>query len=602
MAIVTQLPTGAPDDVYVILEKPQTSPPPLPQANAVAVVGTFNKGPVGVPTYVGDLRALVDIFGTSEDNLTGWIEAYVALNLGGGGIYVTRVTDGTDVAAEADVQATTGDGARFVAPTTGDAGNGAQVVVGAGTINGANNIQIVQGSKSESYPNVAFSNPVPAGATFGPSAMAGSQIAQGLLPVVAPPVAPPTNTTTTTGGTIGKVEIYCNMWWTTANGSTLPGAEFTVDLTASTTATNAVTFTPPTAPAQATGWGIGVGAATGQEFAAGTSASATGTITVTAIPTAGDVPASNTATYYADGALTAGTYTLANGTNGSNVTPAGYIGTSTGTGRTGVQSLAAMPTGAELAAFWLAGQGDATANGEASTWGASHNAVALPAIAAGVAPSGVATVATALGTAGAPAWTAPAYNWQTVTDPYTGTQRQVSPAAFLGGLLAGLMPWQSPANRPVTGSLGGQYAISKSDDAPVLQAADVNGIGPIAAGGQGFMSGVLLSGDDISLALMQAFVGTQTESALGWAVDRLITASYETQVAESLKMRWDALQKAGAIAAYSVTCDSTNNTDQTMADNQAIVDQVISLNYRARKIVARTLVGQGTIQTTSQTA
>jgi len=606
MPIVPNLPANAPDAVYALLQQAVASVPASPNANQVAVVGTFNSGPVGTPTLVSSPQQLVDVFGTDEAGLTGWMEAYTAL-LQGGAIWVVRITDGTDVAASATVNQASGGqaGARFVSPYTGDDNNGAQVIVAAGSVSGANNIQLVQGSKIENYVNVSFAQSVPTGASYGVTAMAGSQIAPGLLPVVTSPSVAPTVTPSTTGGTMAQGEVYGKMWWSTAAGNTIPGPEFSFNLTGSGS-TNSASIAPPAAPTEATGWGVSLSAASdGEEYVAGTATSPTAAIVVTSIPTTGQViPADNTATYYPTGALATGTYQLSGGTNGTTgVTPTSYVGSNTNGVRTGMQALAAMPSGVNLAAFWFAGQSDATANASASEWTESHGAVFCANMPAGLSPTAAETVAQTLQTAGIPGWTMGCYNWQTSVSPYTGLSVLVSPAAYACGILATLNPWQSPGNKAMVGSLGGQYNVSLMDDGPTLQGANLCGIGPIARGGNGFMSGQTLDGGEVSTALMRAYVGNLTTSVLGPLVEEAIDDQTEKQATQLLTGAWQAMLKAGDIAAYSVVCDSTNNTAQSEQAGNLVVDQVISLNYRARRIIARTTVAPGAqVQTSTQVA
>ncbi|GMB00218.1 phage tail sheath subtilisin-like domain-containing protein [Pelosinus sp. IPA-1] len=66
---------------------------PTPQMSlaGIGIVGTFEKGPINIPTTVGDVNQLIEKFGGYKAGLTGYLSAYAALQQGANDFKIVRI-------------------------------------------------------------------------------------------------------------------------------------------------------------------------------------------------------------------------------------------------------------------------------------------------------------------------------------------------------------------------------------------------------------------------------------------------------------------------------------------------------------------------------
>lgn len=611
------------DGVFLTQQPPPASPSSV-TGQVMGIVGTFNWGPVNTPIFTSSPTAQYNAMGTTGSGLTGVIESVPFWLQGAASLWNLRVSDGTDTYASATLLDTTVTtphmGALAQGVYTGSYGNGVTVTVTAGAITGTNNVTVQRGQRVEPYTNVSVLASIPSGATSLFAASQNAQLVNFLQPTVPAPSVAPTDTVVTTGGTLPNGTLYVKMTWTNAAGETTTGTEFEISLTG-TTQTNEVTLTPPTAPTGGqvpTGYKIYLSETSGTETLAGTSTSATAPITITAMPAAGAAspPTANTATYFPSTPLAAGAFTLSGGTDGiADVLPVSYVGTIDATTgkKSGLQALASLPGGTSLDGVWLAGQSDATAAAQAYTWGAAHNVFVHASIPKGTPSSALLAITVPAGVPINNQWGQYMYNWQQVTDPFTAQLVWVSPAAFAAGFQGANLPWNSQENVTIQGSQGAEWNFSPADDYPQIQAAQINAIGPIPAGGMGFVTEFNLSTNNgenlITDTLTQSYIAQQEVAALGWANGRRMNTAYMRRVTQSISAILDPLvadevvgDALGLQVPYLIVCNTSNNTEQNLAQGVLNISQTVLLIPHNRKIIISAQTGRTVTTVTVQSA
>jgi len=602
------------DDVYVIL----TNPPQAIQGvntSAVGLVGTCTRGIPGVIYNFRSYPQAVQTVGPSSLTVTGPIAIQNLIRQKCGDIYFVPVFGATAAAATlalqdatsapvlvltyADQNPQTGD----LQPSFGTFGNGATAVVVQGTNAGTFNLTV---TSPDGRQVDTFIGLTPSGAVAAINATAKVAIAS--FPIVSAPGVAPTDTTVATGGTIPNVKIYGKMTWTNVNGETTPGAEFTVDLTASATQTNELTFTPPTAPVTGgvTGYKIYLSATQGSETLAGASSSDTGTLLISALPTAGAAspPITNTATITPSTVPAAGNFTLSGGSQGAATVDVDYVGTTTSSGaKTG---LVALESVADKLSFVMAAEQYSTAiNAAVEAFGAAYDCepiICLP-------PSTMVSAAINAMASYSQSGLVVAYPWQTVFDPDIQQNRVTAPTSFVSGVGSVFGPEQSLGNKPISGSLATDVQLSPTD-IKNLVAANIMVVGvTIPAGSIGIRNGQDTKGNQVFVTRMQYFIASLVEAAIGPYVDQLQSTDSNDPlrrwVTSSVQMNLQSLMGnpaqgvVGRIDNYSVVSNLTNNNPQTIAEDELFVDVAVNLLSNAGKIYVRANIGQGVTITSS---
>jgi hypothetical protein len=210
MSNITQITPGASVSI--------TAPPIViagVQAQVGAVVGTATKGPVNVATAISG-NSFESIFGSPQDRKYdgGTVVSDAALASTGGAstLYFTRVTDGSDTAATATINASV-----LTATSTGSGFNGTVVSFGAG--GRANSVTVsisAPGANKESFQNLPATNASVFAAAFDAAINAGSGVLRGPSSIIRAnsvamanvPVLP--SSVTLTGGTDGVAGVGSN--------------------------------------------------------------------------------------------------------------------------------------------------------------------------------------------------------------------------------------------------------------------------------------------------------------------------------------------------------------------------------------------------------
>lgn len=601
------------DDVYVIL----TNPPQALQGvntSAVGLVGTCTRGIPGAVYNFGSYPQATQSIGRSTLNVNGPIAIQNLVRQKCGDIYFVPVFGTGAAAALLTLEDSSSDPVLILTygdqnPQSGNLqtsfgtyGNNATATITAGTSGSTFDITV---SSPDGRRTDTFTGLTPANAVATINATAKVAIAS--YPVVVAPNTAPTDTTTTTGGTIPNSTLYGKMTWTNAQGETTPGAEFTVDLSASATQTNEITFTPPTAPTTGgvTGYKIYLSDAQGAETLAGTASSSTGNLQITALPTAGasSPPLSNTATIIPSTAPAAGNFTFSSGSQGT-VTDADYVGTTNADGtKTGLVALESVAD--KLSFVMAAEQYSTTINDAVKTFGSTYNCDPVVCFAPGTTVSSAISSMSTYDASGLVV----AYPWQTVFDPDVNQNRVTSSLSFVAGVGSALGPEQSLGNKPVLGSLATDVPLSPTDITNLV-AVNIMVVGvPIPAGGIGIRNGQDSTGRQLFVARMQYFLSALVQKALGPYVDALQSTQpndpLRRNVTSSVQMNLQALMGdpsrgvIGQIDNYSVTSNLTNNDPQTIADDELFVDVSVNLLSNAGRIYVRANIGQGVNITSS---
>jgi len=293
--------------------------------------------------------------------------------------------------------------------------------------------------------------------------------------------------------------------------------------------------------------------------------------------------------------LALGTFTLTGGVDGiTTVTGTTYIGTVSGTtgAKTGLQAMSVLPNGATLNHVFLAGQSDAPTMTSLFSWASTHNVQAHASIPKATLTSALAAITQGINNQ----FASYAYVWQTVTDPFTGATVWTSPAAWEAGKAASGNAWDSIANNPLQGSTGMEFYLSPADDFATVQAARVNAIANIPAGGYGFTTEFNLSTNNaenqISDTAMQMYIAAGELAALSWAGGKLMNTSWMSDVLIALSSFLDPLVRKGIVGdvlgvqpPYSLIGDTTNNSSTNLSQGIFNVSQVVLLIPHNRKLI-----------------
>jgi len=305
-----------------------------------------------------------------------------------------------------------------------------------------------------------------------------------------------------------------------------------------------------------------------------------------------------------------GTYTFSGGDDGINgILPSDYIGANTAGVKTGIFALDNAPVNIVIAA----GQSDPTVNQALidNCNNITQNG-GLPRTAVITFPQGtqMPTIGSLVSSFDTDRVVA-VYPWVQIADPITKTTPTVSPLGYMAGLIAQLPPHQSTGNKNITGILGPDPTVNIGpSDLTQLAQLQINAIGvQIPAGGIGVRGGFCLSisGDSNQFYVrrMKDYIDQLVFQIGGQFVDVPITDDLMRQIYQSIDnilqpMKDPASAKDKMIADYRIICDSTNNSDSSIGQNQLICDYAVKLLNMNRFMVFRTQIGPGVVITSTQ--
>ncbi len=587
------------DGVYDINVNPPVSVQGI-STDVWGIVGTFQKGPVNVPTYIVGLDDLENEFGPADSTLTGYIGALSAATQGANQFQVVRVVGSGAVAASTTVNDSFGNPVfTSTYQSVGVGGNNASVQVSAATQPGAFKLVYTDGTNIESFDNVVT-----------------------VLP--ATPTVAPTLTATGTTGTL-PAGTYTVAWsGTNAFGETQISPTTTVTITAGQNiAVSAITL-----PATLTGVKYYMSVAVGSTSLAVTATGTGAATTLTALPPAGAEipPVSNTAqtgftlvTNISSQIVNntqpatpntnlpvSNFYALAGGNNGTVPPLSTYIGTQNP--NTGMYALAG--TSPAISQFFLAGQADADA-GSVQTIGSFCSANSL--MAAVCLPQGTTSANAIAATATLNTdRVALCWPWQQMFVSELNQTLIVPPTGYWVGRVSTLYPQESPGNKSLVYTSGTEFTVSSSDIAACLANRVVPVGVSIPRGGLGISSGATLSQtpslNPVYRRRMNDFIVESINTALGAYVDEPITPTLlqdqQSTVSAFLNPLTTNNNESGKpmIASYSVQCNSKNNPVSITSTNTTIIDTLVQLFNMNRFILFRTQIAAGVITTTIKTA
>jgi phage tail sheath protein FI len=289
-----------------------------------------------------------------------------------------------------------------------------------------------------------------------------------------------------------------------------------------------------------------------------------------------------TATIGASGAINPalGTFTLAGGKDGRSVTTAQLLGSDTAIPKTGLYAGRSLSPDAGV--VWIAGLTDTSAYPSIQAFADSEGALALLTQPAGTSTTAfLSTVQTVGITDPFVAWVKDWIYWY---DQVNNKVRLVPPLAFAGGRIAALNPAESPSNKAVFGVIGTERSNPYTGTVPYsnteagqLEAGGVMFITNPSVGGQywGFRNGVTSSADPatspVEYARMTYFLSHSIAASLGKVVGDRQSQQPNDPVRKEVRARLNAflrqLQGQGMIDAYTVICDLTNNSPQSIAQH-----------------------------------
>lgn len=299
-----------------------------------------------------------------------------------------------------------------------------------------------------------------------------------------------------------------------------------------------------------------------------------------------------------------GSYPLTGGSNGTAPAVAVYIGT-TGP-NTGLQALAG--TSPAVNQVFLAGQSDSTVPPALQAFCITNKCMGACCAPQGTTQAAAKALTAALDTDRVIF----CWPWQKMYVQELDQTVIVPPTGYWAGEVATLYPHQSPGNKNLAYTAGPEFPVSPSDIAACMDpSARIVPIGvPIPRGGIGIASGATLSQtpsiNPVYRRRMDDFIVQSLNTALGQFVDEPITTQLLTDQSHTVSAFLDPLtgstNEAGQpmIQAYSVQCDTKNNTASVTQNDMTIIDTKVQLFNMNRFLLFRTQIGAGVVTTTSQ--
>ncbi len=603
------------DGAYVFELSPTPSAGVGVSSNLGGIVGGAGWGQLNVPTGFSDTGSLYAIYGpVTTDNYSLVAEGYFATYSNNNFVGV-RVSDGTDTAATVQIKDSGGTvvGITLTAFYTGTEGNTIKVTDAPGSLSTAGSptrtVTIQRGTyQPEVYPNIPapttgaywvnLKNAINTGvgaANKLPSALVTATIGTSVLgPVVAQ------STYTLAGGTNG-------MWGSMVTISGTTGSGPTVGVTLNGVVIPVYTYQVSDSTATIAAASIAAYLNGNSTFKASYVATASGPV----VSIAPLVNGAYTITTQVNGGAVA-TVTSQPGAGFSAAGSTAQIGTdsSTGAARTGMYALRA--TGVDT--FILAGNSDATVYGTQATLAQQEAALALCALPSGTAVTTALSTKQTSGPTSASA--ALVKDWIYFYDQANQQSRLVSPLGEVLGLIVSLPPWVSPSNKPYVG-FGNITNTERSISNPPYSYSDASAMSD--AGITWISKGISRSGslfgmangrnslavpgqDDIAYTRMTNYVAKSINNIIGQVVGDNQTMLPNDATRQNVKSLLDGffynLSKQGAIQAWNVTCDLTNNTtgpSGTIAQGFCIASVAVQYMNVIRYMVAY-LQGGSTVQ------
>lgn len=600
-------------DIYVQIIPPQFLINGVP-SNILALIGSANWGPVNQPQLVGNLGQYGQLFGPYQNRQYDMgTYAAIAFQQGATAALCSRVTDGTDTAANAVVQT---NAITFTSKYTGSFGNQIQVSVAPGSAASSYKATVAApGLAPEVFDNVspgvasltvtpgtAYTS-VPALAIAAPTGVNGVQAAgNASLTVVSAalgaagsgfaandtvnlPNGVVIKVLTVSSGAIATLSVLNGGSLTSGNTPTNPVAQVSTS-GAGTGATFNLTW--GLGPATITNNGGGYiatpavtltgGAGTGGSYVAATSVwpnmanainngnAQRGPSQIIVASAGVGVPTPTTASY-----------PLTGGTDGAGaLTTSLLLGTDT-LPRTGMYAL----RGKGAAVAVLCDLVDTTSWATQVTFGLAEGIYMVTSTPSGDTPGNAASTKS---TAGIDSYAMKIMlgDWVYWNDTLNGIpQRLVSPAAFAAGLLASLAPQNSTLNKPVNAVVGTQKSRTgvpyTSADIQTLSVAGIDVIcNPVPGGayfgcrtGRNTSSNAVIHGDNYTR--MTNYIATTLNAAMGTYVGQLQSAQTQRKAKVSLDAFCQALWDQGQIGSsdgsipYSNEIDAANNPQNRVA-------------------------------------
>lgn len=523
--------------------------------NILGIVGTATWGAKDSPVFVGDITEYSQNFGQIQTNKYDIGTIIQSAFLQGTNVAVcVRVTDGTDLAAFADIFDTTTSanipGVELTALYTGTTGNTVQVLISKGS---SYTPTVPTYMVSIALPNSApekFDNIGGVGNVFWQNVVNAINNGQGSF-------RPPSQLVVASlSDGIGKINV-------TAGGSgytSAPAVVFTGGDGTGVAAT-AVVNAGAVESINITNPGTGYTIAPGISFTGG----------------GGGTGAAATALIGSQNAPKLQTYQLASGTDGiSGVTDDTLLGTDVAP-RTGMYAL----RNTKASVVILADVTDTDTWADQDAYGLSEGSYMML---TGASGQSISAAITAKQSAGLDSYSSKVIlgDWIYFNDTVNNQLRVISPQGFIGGVLVTLSPEQSSLNKPMQGIVATQTTYQNKvysyADLQELALAGIDVItkplprGNVFGGrfGRNSSSEIAVRGDNYTR--MTYFLDLTLNTSMGIFVGLPQTVETEQNARDTLKAFLQNLKTLNMIDDFSVRLDSTNNPPPSVARGNMIAD------------------------------
>lgn len=282
------------------------------------------------------------------------------------------------------------------------------------------------------------------------------------------------------------------------------------------------------------------------------------------------------------------------------------VGTSNGSGSTGIARLAAFAPG--TINFALAAEAySSTVNDSLVALAASNDCIAVVCANKGLS---VAQVVSAKGSVSEDNVVF-VDGWTYCYDADLAANRLCAPTSLVAGMASQLSPQSAFGNKPILRTLGLQVSRSR-EELSTLQTAGVLCLSnTIPAGGFGTRSGIATDGTEAYVRRMRYFLEYSVMNSMGWAVDALQGTSPNDPLRASVKQALDRFLSGlaypvdptqRAIDSFVVTCNTTNNPPESVAAGILNVSVVVRLLAAAKQVRIACNISTSAITTTSTVA
>lgn len=620
------------DDIYVVIIPPQTPLIAGVPTDGLMLVGTASKGKPNTPYPVGDPSSLVRYLGNvNTDKYDVVTEAIGAMKQGANNIYCIRVTDGTDVAAFANiVDNASVPGAnlvKFTASSSGIWGNGIVINIGVGTNNvatPASGTVTIAGTWLTDDTATATINGI--GTTY--TAVAGDSavsIATALASAInanasvnkyafASVLGAVITITAVTKGVLGNSITLTSAKVSSGGTATSSGAVLANG--SATDQTFRVTIrTPYDVPEIFDNLGGTAGTGAGSAAANIIAAVNNG---VTGIRGPSALVTAAIATSPGSGKLINQSVILASGTDGrAGVTTNVLLGVD---GLNSTRSGMYAGRGLPIAQFGLAGMTDPTSFAAQINFAKDENILVVLGLAAFASAT---TAVTTKQLSAVDAYQAGVCkDFLYLNDTFNNVIRLVSPIGPTLGKIASLSPERNPGNKPINGYLGTErtgYAGPGGSFVPGIPYSNAE-IALLESNGIMFMTQPAIGGDYLALrhgqnsssdatrnginyTKLTQFIAKSFQKSLGFAVNEVHTPSLRRRVTSAISQFLQSLADPGpgrnpmigdvnGGPAYSVQCNEQNNPDNMVALGYMFVTVQVKYFATVRFFVVQIEAGQ----------